>query len=256
MLQILKTSTTLLLLLLFSLNLTGQARIGFSINVDKNLTSEVMKICSQTNGKIGFSCNSKIISLEIGGQYQLYGNKNKNMPSFALTSHLLGPYLEICFIKNKRISPFIGNYSLKEVTTNYKNSYLDYNLNPTPSYFYTVVNKAFASHSYIPGNGYYAYYYNSTPLISALYFGADIKIIQGLKIRVAIVNEYRFIKYREFKWASYSDVSDYTFQNPNVTIIEKQPLLKKRDISISLNIGIKYDFYLEKRKQTKPNSTL
>jgi hypothetical protein len=256
MLQVLKTNIILLLLLLFSLNLIGQTRVSFSINIDKNLTSEIMQICSQTNGKIGFSYNSKIISLEIGGQYQLYGNKNKNMPSFALTSHLLGPYLEVCFIKAKRVSPFIGNYSLNEVDTNYKNSYLDYSLNPTPSYFYTIENNSNSSHSYIPGNGYYAYYYNSIPLVSALYFGADIKIVQGLKIRVAIVNEYRFMKYREFEWKSHSDVSDYTFQNPNIATIEKQPLLKKRDIFISLNIGIKYDFYLEKRKQTKPNSTL
>jgi|SRR5690554_154442 len=161
-----------------------------------------------------------------------------------LRSHVIGVSLKYTFLKNENnFRPFLKISGLTEVSTNYKNGYLlDEGFIPR--------SESGASYIYPPYpegpevNYYNSFLYNSTPLISRILGGVDVKLSQNISLNIAAGYSFRIMKTKYASWYENEDIN---------VVAQDKPTKNIRSQMVDFQLGLTYAFSLKKKSEKTKN---
>ncbi|MBW7868899.1 MAG: hypothetical protein H3C31_11290 [Brumimicrobium sp.] len=152
-----------------------------------------------------------------GKYYHYYDSNGKEISSYKslLRSHFIGASIKYIFRESdKTTRPFIKIGVLTEIGSNYKNGYLLQNgfiprLDPYATYSYPVTPPDWKPKLLY----YYSDLYYSTPLVSNLTAGIDIRLIQNLNLNIGVGYGFRIMK---TKYVTWNEGEDYREKAKNI----------------------------------------
>ncbi|MCO5269117.1 MAG: hypothetical protein M9897_09505 [Brumimicrobium sp.] len=190
------------------------------------------------NTGIDFSSDNMGIYLSYGLNSNL--SRGQITKPFMFNSHMLGiKYSYSILNRERKIHPLITIGILREITSSYKNKFLDEN------YFTPVLiplkNDHFSgSHGGYSGYHNSSFFYITTPLYIYLDIGINFKINKYFAFKLSTGYAMQLLKYKYLKWTPEQDYSEML----------KNTSTKNQIFHIAnINLGLSYSFPLNSKKE-------
>lgn len=189
--------------------------------------------------------NSPSINLGIN-----YGNNSNNtyvyfaynfMRNSLYKGHYLGITFEHHFLSDKkRFRPFLGLSILSEITSNYKEGFIE-------GTDFLTRNGHIKYTKFIGGNSsYYIFnssgFYYSTPLFATLSLGFDVRLIKDLHLSFSLGYGLQVMRYKYLEWINDEDYRE---------LLKEEPMKKKVFHYVNAQLGLSYAFPLKKTSKTQ-----
>lgn len=207
---------------------------GFSLNIGHGF------LYSMSNASLGGQVNTRHGNITVYATYQFGGNIG-GATSYKLNYLALGGGLKYRFLNNeRRFSPYFEVGIMTELATSYRNGYLNMvGFHPQNS----PQRESFSySHSDPVQYRSYSRFYHSTPLISSIILGADIRLVNGLYFDFGLGYGIRGMKTKWYDWEGTDDLSQEK--------IEQLPIEIQWFNMLDVKLGLSYAFSLKKNKAT------
>ncbi|MBW7868716.1 MAG: hypothetical protein H3C31_10360 [Brumimicrobium sp.] len=205
----------------------GELYFGLRFIQDKGMLDASLVYQFSTN--VNYYAHADSTSFD-GKYYKKYDSNGKEMSSYKslLRSHFMGLSLKYSFgNSSKVIKPFIMTQILSEISTNYKNGYL-------------------LEDFYIPreepwGKGkmfepFYSHLYYSTPLVSSVSTGIDIRLMQNLNLNIGVGYGFRIMKVKSVRW---NEGEDYREIAKNISTSSVYSHMFDFELGVSYAIPVK-----------------
>ena len=158
-------------------------------------------------------------------------NGNKISPyKSVLRSHLMGFSLKYTFgNSSKVVRPYIMTQFLSEISTNYKNGFLHSN-------DYTPKARPLGKGTFT--TPFWSILYYSTPLVSSVSTGIDIRLMQNLNLNIGVGYGFRIMK---TKFVSWGEGEDYREKAKNLPTKNVYSHMFDFELGVSYAIPMKSD---------------
>ncbi|MBW7868905.1 MAG: hypothetical protein H3C31_11320 [Brumimicrobium sp.] len=193
-----------------------------SISHELGLISHLgSQIYSETNISIGFDTPTSRGSINVSGIYCFTGSlSGRSEKYYLLKSHSTGASIKYIFRESdKTTRPFIKIGVLTELGSNFRDRYLlqdEYipKLNPSTVHSYPVTPPDWKPKLLY----YYSDLYYSTPLVSNLTAGIDIRLMQNFNLNIGVGYGFRIMKVKSAKWKAGEDYREKAKNIPTKSV--------------------------------------
>ena len=162
-------------------------------------------------------------------------NGNKISPyKSVLRSHLMGFSLKYTFgNSSKVVRPYIMTQFLSEISTNYKNGFLHSN-------DYTPKARPLGKGTFT--TPFWSILYYSTPLVSSVSTGIDIRLMQNLNLNIGVGYGFRIMKVKSAKWKSDEDLQEIAKNIPTSSVYSHM---------LDFELGVSYAIPVKSGRKSK-----
>ncbi|MBW7868715.1 MAG: hypothetical protein H3C31_10355 [Brumimicrobium sp.] len=196
----------------------GGLHFGLRFIQDKGMLDATLVYQFSTN--VFYYADADSVSFD-GKYYHDYDSNGKEISSYKslLRSHFIGASIKYIFRESdKTTRPFIKIDVLTELGSNFRDGYLlqdEYipKLEPSATYFYSPIPGGEPKLLY-----YYSDLYYSTPLVSNLTAGIDIRLMQNLNLNIGVGYGFRIMKVKSVRWNEGEDYREKAKNLPTKSV--------------------------------------